>query len=172
MTDENNTETTDAEASFLEFQQNWKPKLPSFDMVKPTQPITANATVAPVIANVDPAISLLMPEPVKTTTTWVEIRATRNALIAATDWTMLPDAQISEALKANVVIYRQALRDITGSAVSPDAVVWPTDPIEMAATVKKYGITFGDRSDTNPDTFLANVVSIANTANTANTTSN
>lgn len=56
---------------------------------------------------------------------WAAVRAERDARLAATDWTQLPDVPMStrEAWAA----YRQALRDVT-QQVDPRSVVWPTRP--------------------------------------------
>jgi hypothetical protein len=54
------------------------------------------------------------------------IRAERDALLAATDWTQLPD--VPEAIREAYAVYRQALRDITQQAGFPDAVEWPVKP--------------------------------------------
>lgn len=66
--------------------------------------------------------SLTNAEPLK------ELRATRDALIAKTDWV------VTKALEAGVQVpqewqtYRQALRDITNTYTSLEDVVWPTKP--------------------------------------------
>lgn len=52
---------------------------------------------------------------------WIVIRAERNNLLAASDWTQLPDASADAAAWAT---YRQALRDITTQA-NPFSIVWP-----------------------------------------------
>jgi len=52
---------------------------------------------------------------------WPIIRAERNRLLAASDWTQLPDASADAAAWAT---YRQALRDITTQA-NPFSIVWP-----------------------------------------------
>ena len=52
------------------------------------------------------------------------LRAERDRLIAATDWWASSDLTMS----AERTAYRQALRDITGSATSLDDVTWPTKP--------------------------------------------
>lgn len=54
-----------------------------------------------------------------------EIRARRNALLAASDWTQLPDAPVDQTAWA---AYRQALRDITEQEGFPANVIWPTQP--------------------------------------------
>ena len=55
---------------------------------------------------------------------WTVIRAERNKLLAASDWTQLPDAPVAAAAWAT---YRQALRDITEQA-NPFNIIWPTKP--------------------------------------------
>ena len=52
--------------------------------------------------------------------------AERNSLLAASDWTQLPD--VPEALRLSWVSYRQALRDITSQADFPHNVTWPSKP--------------------------------------------
>lgn len=54
-----------------------------------------------------------------------EIRAQRNALLAACDWTQLADAPADGLAWAT---YRQALRDIPEQAGFPANVVWPVAP--------------------------------------------
>lgn len=56
----------------------------------------------------------------------VEITTKRNALLAASDWTQLPD--VPQATKDAWAQYRQALRDITEQSGYPTNVVWPTSP--------------------------------------------
>lgn len=55
---------------------------------------------------------------------WAVIRAERNNLLAASDWTQLPDAPVDAAAWAT---YRQSLREITNQA-NPFAIVWPESP--------------------------------------------
>lgn len=55
------------------------------------------------------------------------VRAERDKLIAATDWTVLGDAK---TVKADWKAYRQALRDVPEQAGFPYAVEWPTPPAE------------------------------------------
>ena len=54
------------------------------------------------------------------------IRAERDALLAASDWTQLPD--VPEAIRDAYAVYRQALRDIPQQAGFPDVVEWPIKP--------------------------------------------
>ena len=55
-----------------------------------------------------------------------ELRAERNALLAASDWTQAPDAPTANA--AAWKSYRQALRDLPQRTVYPNAPTWPTAP--------------------------------------------
>ena len=55
---------------------------------------------------------------------WAAVRIERNAKLAASDWTQLPDAPVDAAAWAE---YRQALRDVTDQA-DPFNIVWPTAP--------------------------------------------
>lgn len=57
-------------------------------------------------------------------TQWAAIRAERNARLAASDWTQLPDAPVDAAAWAT---YRQALRDVTQQS-DPFNIIWPTEP--------------------------------------------
>jgi len=56
---------------------------------------------------------------------WDRVRAERDRLLAASDWTQVADAPVDAAVWA---VYRQALRDVPQDFASPDAVVWPTAP--------------------------------------------
>lgn len=53
------------------------------------------------------------------------VRNKRNDLLAASDWTQLPDSPVDQQAWA---VYRQALRDLTDQSGFPYAVVWPTKP--------------------------------------------
>ncbi|QOT74847.1 tail fiber assembly protein [Cupriavidus basilensis] len=53
-------------------------------------------------------------------------RASRDALLAATDWTQLPD--VPAATKAKFAAYRQALRDVPEQPGFPRAIAWPSAP--------------------------------------------
>ena len=60
----------------------------------------------------------------------VDLRLKRNALIAATDWTQLPDAALSIDQRAAWAAYRQALRDVFQDQpdATPETIVWPQEP--------------------------------------------
>jgi len=57
--------------------------------------------------------------------TWDAVRSKRNAFLSASDWTQLADAPVDRAAWAT---YREALRNLTATFATPDAVVWPTRP--------------------------------------------
>ena len=58
-------------------------------------------------------------------TEWPLVRAKRDKLLLATDWTQLPDVPL--ATKGIWSVYRQALRDVTLQA-DPFNIVWPVAP--------------------------------------------
>ena len=55
---------------------------------------------------------------------WIDVRATRNQLLAETDWWASSDLTMSKARKE----YRQALRDLPSTVSSPEEVTWPIKP--------------------------------------------
>ena len=55
-----------------------------------------------------------------------EVRAERNAKLAATDWPQAADTP--QAIKDKYAPYRQALRDVPAQNGFPNTVVWPTQP--------------------------------------------
>ena len=56
---------------------------------------------------------------------WEQIKLWRNAELAQTDWTQLPDAPTDKAAWAE---YRQALRDLPAKVVLADKVKFPEKP--------------------------------------------
>lgn len=56
---------------------------------------------------------------------WATVRAERDALLKATDWTQLPD--VPPSTRALWTDYRQALRDVPEQA-DPFSIVWPVAP--------------------------------------------
>lgn len=55
------------------------------------------------------------------------VRAERDSLLVASDWTQIADAPVDQVAWAT---YRQALRDITKQTTFPNEVVWPAKPTE------------------------------------------
>ena len=56
----------------------------------------------------------------------VDLRFERNAKLAASDWTQVPDAPTANA--AAWKLYRQVLRDLPQQWTYPNAPQWPTAP--------------------------------------------
>jgi hypothetical protein len=56
------------------------------------------------------------------------LRDDRNALLAASDWTQLPD--IPAAKQKAWAAYRQKLRDLPKTTKDPASVAWPIPPKE------------------------------------------
>jgi len=55
-----------------------------------------------------------------------QVRATRNSLLASTDWTQASD--VPQAVKDKYTTYRQELRDVPSQTGFPREVTWPTKP--------------------------------------------
>ena len=75
------------------------------------------------------AIEPLTPEEIASNTEsqWAKIRSQRDTLLAACDWTQLPDVPLDTEQKQAWVVYRQALRDVTSQA-DPYNIEWPVAP--------------------------------------------
>lgn len=58
---------------------------------------------------------------------WNSVRTQRNQLLAASDWTQIPDSPLSVEEKGLWATYRQALRDITNQE-DPFEILWPVKP--------------------------------------------
>ena len=95
----------------------WIPFTANPSDVEPIGAEVFNAAKATAAAYVEPPVDL---EALAT-----EARVQRNALLAASDWTQLPDAPVDQAAWAT---YRQALRDITAQAGFPEQINWPVAP--------------------------------------------
>jgi hypothetical protein len=63
---------------------------------------------------------------------WNNIRSNRNGLLAQSDWTQLPDVDLTSELIQAMKEYRQKLRDITKDYDNPDDVIFPINPLEGA----------------------------------------
>ena len=75
------------------------------------------------------AVEPLTPEEIEANTEsqWAKIRSQRDTLLAACDWTQLPDVPLDTEQKQAWVVYRQALRDVTSQA-DPYNIEWPVAP--------------------------------------------
>jgi hypothetical protein len=56
------------------------------------------------------------------------VRKIRNTLLYDTDWTTLSDSPLSEDLKQQYIVYRQALRDLPQTINTYQDLVWPIRP--------------------------------------------
>lgn len=61
---------------------------------------------------------------------WEKARRQRNKLLSLSDWTQLPDADLTKEQKKAAKEYRQKLRDITKEFDSPIDIIWPEDPLK------------------------------------------
>ena len=59
---------------------------------------------------------------------WAEIRGVRNALLAESDWTILPDSPFTGSKLAEWKTYRQTLRDLPANTSDPSDPTYPTKP--------------------------------------------
>jgi hypothetical protein len=72
------------------------------------------------------------------------IRKERNDMLAATDWTQMPDLVLHNNEKEEWATYRQALRDIlanTDSFFDKDRLFWPSPPAKYRLLDGNYPIT-------------------------------
>lgn len=77
-----------------------------------------------VISDYNPETDIHPPTQEQLDTQWDVVRQERNSLLAACDWTQLPD---TPADKDSWAAYRQELRDVTNQP-DPFAIIWPTAP--------------------------------------------
>lgn len=56
------------------------------------------------------------------------VRAERNRLLTASDYTQMPDAPLVASQREAWRVYRQALRDLPETIPDPAAVQWPVAP--------------------------------------------
>lgn len=70
---------------------------------------------------------VVIPDPILPSPTAMAL-AKRNALLASSDWTQLPDVPLSVEQKSDWAAYRQQLRDITSQTGFPDNIAWPIEP--------------------------------------------
>ena len=55
---------------------------------------------------------------------WAAVRAERDRLLDASDWSQMPDNALDAPAIAAWAAYRQALRDVPQSFATPDYVTW------------------------------------------------
>ena len=63
---------------------------------------------------------------------YVQLRSTRDKLLADSDWTQVGDLVSSGAMTSDKLTewktYRQSLRDLPSNTSDPSNVTWPTKP--------------------------------------------
>lgn len=59
----------------------------------------------------------------------IDVRARRDALLAACDWVTVRAAELAEPVPADWLAYRAALRDVPQQEGFPRAVAWPAVPL-------------------------------------------
>ena len=59
---------------------------------------------------------------------WDMLRMERNAKLAKTDWTQYNDSPLTDEVKAEWTVHRQALRDLPANTDDPANPTWPTPP--------------------------------------------
>jgi hypothetical protein len=59
--------------------------------------------------------------------TWEQIRSQRDSLLAASDWSIMADADPKPSKEAWLT-YRQELRDLPQNFEDPSEVIWPEKP--------------------------------------------
>ena len=85
------------------------------------QPSDSQSFADPLIADFDLAGDELYQQ-------WHVVRTKRNALLAACDWTHMPDMLLPDDVRTAWTTYRQALRAVPQTQTDPYAIVWPTPP--------------------------------------------
>lgn len=74
------------------------------------------------------ALEACAPVELPTDTLAQEARQQRDVLLAASDWTQLVDAPLTEEQRAAWAAYRADLRAVPDQAGFPQAIVWPSKP--------------------------------------------
>jgi hypothetical protein len=97
----------------------WKPYDPTTQKIVAAPPYVEDAQVFTI------AVEAMTPDDIAAmiATEWTVIRVQRDALLAACDWTQLPD---TPADKATWAAYRVDLRNVTTQTLP---VVWPDAPL-------------------------------------------
>jgi len=57
-----------------------------------------------------------------------ELRAERNTKLVDSDWTQYNDSPLTDEVKAEWTVHRQALRDLPANTDDPANPTWPTPP--------------------------------------------
>ncbi len=57
-----------------------------------------------------------------------DARLKRSALLNQSDWTQMPDAELTAEEKTRWIAYRKALRDLPAQNGFPNSITWPIPP--------------------------------------------
>ena len=80
------------------------------------------------VANATDIQNMVVPAP-PPVLTWDDLKPRRDRELAASDWTVLPDVNLSPELKNQWMVYRQQLRDLPQTYPDASTVVWPQPPV-------------------------------------------
>ena len=58
----------------------------------------------------------------------VDLRTKRNTLLTESDWTQYNDSPLTDEVKAEWAVHREALRDLPANTDDPANPTWPTPP--------------------------------------------
>lgn len=94
-----------------------------FGLTSLTESSEGITTTPPLAAHLSAALNAVYPERPADL-----LRALRDELLAASDWTQLSDAPITVGALTQWKTYRQALRDLPGNYSGAGAANWPTPP--------------------------------------------
>jgi len=59
---------------------------------------------------------------------WASFRTERNTKLVDSDWTQYNDSPLTDEVKAEWTVHRQALRDLPANTDDPADPTWPTPP--------------------------------------------
>jgi len=60
---------------------------------------------------------------------WNGVKGKRNSILNSSDWTQIPDNNLSKNQKAQWRSYRNQVRNVVSNFNSPEKVVWPVPPV-------------------------------------------
>ena len=59
---------------------------------------------------------------------WDKLRTERNSLLVSSDWTQAADSPLTDEVKAEWAVHREALRDLPANTPDPANPTWPDAP--------------------------------------------
>jgi hypothetical protein len=82
----------------------------------------------PNINEIESLVDPIIPRELTVEELWNMLRFNRDNLLASTDWTQLPDSQLTSAQIEAFQVYRQTLRDLPANTIDPKNPVFPEPP--------------------------------------------